>query len=60
MRQRFAGVREVGELLGLSSASIYRYIQQKRLPAVKIHGKWLLPIQELEKILQAQDGKDER
>lgn len=50
--QKYIDTKEVMEILGMSSATVYRLITQKKLPAVKIGGKWKISIEELDELLQ--------
>ena len=58
--QKYIDTKEVMEILGMSSATVYRLITQKKLPAVKIGGKWKISIEALDELLQEQRKKDER
>lgn len=55
--QKYIDTKEVMEILGMSSATVYRLITQKKLPAVKIGGKWKISIEELDELLQEQRKK---
>jgi len=42
------GVREAAKLLGLSRWRIIQLIKEKRLPALKLEGKWLMNSKDLD------------
>lgn len=57
--QKYIGTREARELLGVSEATMYRLIKQKKIPSIKLGGSWRIPIQDLEKTLKAEIERDE-
>ena len=57
--RKYIGTREARELLGVSEATIYRLIKQKKIPSIKLGGSWRIPIQDLEKTLGAEIERDE-
>lgn len=57
--QKYIGTREARELLGVSEATVYRLIKQKKIPSIKLGGSWRIPIQDLEKTLKAEIERDE-
>ena len=41
---------EVEKILRVSRRTIYRYIKMGKLKAVKVHGQWRVPSEEIERI----------
>ena len=44
--------REAAQALGVREAAIRRLIIEKRLPALRIGWKWLIPVAELERLVR--------
>lgn len=44
--------REAAQALGVSEAAVRRLIIEKRLPALRIGWKWLIPVAELERLVR--------
>jgi excisionase family DNA binding protein len=49
--RRALSVKETGEAVGLSRATVYRLIGQKRLSTVKIGSRRLIPVGEIDALL---------
>ena len=48
--------KEVQEMLGVAQTTIYRWLENGQLPAVKIGGKlWRIPADALEELLDTDD-----
>ena len=45
------GIKETAQILGSSETTVYRHVKSKKLPALKIGGKWLIPLRALERML---------
>ena len=57
MNKKFLSVAEAAELLGVSRATMYRYLQDKTIPAVKLGGNtWKISAKYLEN-LESEDKK---
>lgn len=56
MNKKFLSVAEAAEQLGISRATMYRYLQDKTIPAVKLGGNtWKISTKYLENL--ESDGK---
>ena len=56
MNKKFLSVTEAAALLGVSRSTMYRYLQEKTIPAVKLGGStWKIPAGYLEDL--ESDGK---
>jgi excisionase family DNA binding protein len=61
-RRRFYNVREVAEILGVSTPTLYREIRAGRFPAIRVRGRYAIParaIDELERTALALIDPDE-
>ncbi|MGN1304119.1 MAG: helix-turn-helix transcriptional regulator [Oscillospiraceae bacterium] len=59
MNKKFLSVAEAAEQLGVSRATMYRYLQDKTIPAVKLGGNtWKISAKYLEN-LESEDKKIE-
>lgn len=50
--RRALSVQEAARALGISRASLYRLVQQKRLATVKIGSRRLVPVTSLDNLLE--------
>ena len=50
--RRALSVQEAARALGISRASLYRLVQQKRLATVKIGSRRLVPVSALDNLLE--------
>ena len=48
--RRWCSVNEVAALLGISSPTLYRAIQEGQFPAVRIRGRLIVPMQAVEEM----------
>lgn len=57
MNKKFLSVTEAAEQLGVSRATMYRYLQDKTIPAIKLGEKtWKIPVKYLE-VIEAESKK---
>jgi excisionase family DNA binding protein len=52
MEERYLGVREFAELLGVSRSAVIGWIKSNRIIAYSVHGRWKIPYSEVEKLLK--------
>jgi excisionase family DNA binding protein len=52
MEERYLGVREFAELLGVSRSAVISWIKSNRIIAYSVHGRWKIPYSEVEKLLK--------
>lgn len=51
MNKKFLSVNEAAAQLGVSKATMYRYLQNKTIPAIKLSGNtWKIPAKYLESL----------
>lgn len=49
--KKFLSVSEAAEYLGVSRATMYRYLQEKTIPAIKLKGNtWKISVKYLESL----------
>lgn len=48
--KRFLSTGEAAELLGLSEATLYRAIRQNEFPAIKIRGRYVIPMKAIDEL----------
>ena len=58
--QTYITPRQASEKLNLTRRAIYKLIDAKEIPAVKVGGAWRIPSDTLEKRLEEQAAKAER
>lgn len=51
MDKKYLNASEVSKLIQLNEKKIYKLAQEGKIPATKITGKWLFPVEELEQFL---------
>lgn len=54
---RYLTVKEVATLLNLSDYTIKRFAREKRIPAVKVEGRWLFSRKEVDEWLMERKNK---
>jgi len=52
MSGKYYTIRELAQLLRLDKSTIYRWIKSGKIRAIKINNRWLIPAEELEKIMR--------
>ena len=55
--RRALSVKETGEAVGLSRATVYRLIGQKRLSTIKIGSRTLVPVAAIDALLEKAAAK---
>jgi len=50
--ERYYTVREVAQMLRFDKMTIYRWIKSGKIKAVKINNRWLIPAEEVERIIK--------
>ena len=58
MRRTYT-VEEAGELLGLSRGSVYEAVRRGDIPTVRIGRRILVPMRQLDRLLDAEPGETE-
>lgn len=49
--KNFLSVSKAAEFLGISKSTMYRYLQDKKIPAIKLSGNvWKIPVKYLESL----------
>jgi len=60
VNQRLLNVKEVSELTGLSTNTVYAWVSQRRIPFVKLGGCTKFDLQEIEKWIEENSVQEER
>jgi excisionase family DNA binding protein len=51
------GIREAADVLGISRSSVYKLIKEKQLLVVKLGKRALIPIREIQALIDGLQGK---
>jgi len=52
MSIKYYTIREVAQLLRLDKTTIYKWIKSGKIKAIKINNRWLIPAEEVERIVK--------
>ncbi|MBH49200.1 MAG: hypothetical protein CMG69_00390 [Candidatus Marinimicrobia bacterium] len=50
MNNGILGIREVADYLNMKEQTVYRLVQQRKIPALKIGGQWKVKSEHLDKM----------
>ncbi|MFZ8783813.1 MAG: helix-turn-helix domain-containing protein [Desulfurococcaceae archaeon] len=56
MGERYLGTGEFAKLLGVSRATVIKWIRSGRVAAYSVHGRWRIPYGEVEGVLRGVQG----
>jgi len=54
--ERYLSTREFAKLLGVSRATVVKWIKSGRIAAFGVHGRWRIPYSEVERVLRGVQG----
>jgi excisionase family DNA binding protein len=52
LSERYLSTREFAKLLGVSRATVIKWIKSGRIAAYSVHGRWRIPYSEVEGVLR--------
>jgi excisionase family DNA binding protein len=52
MEERYLSTRKFAEILGVSRATVIKWIKNGKIKAYNVHGMWRIPYSEVERLLK--------